>query len=56
MDRADSPTKEDNPIEEDIMNVTMNVGVSVAHTGDIDSNNVTITPTDRGEAVELMLA
>ena len=52
--RVDNPTEEVIPTEEDRMDGPMDVGVDTALIRDADNSNAATTPTDGGDAVELM--
>ena len=52
--RAENPTKEIIPMEEDIMDGTANVGADAAYIKDVEDSKVVTAPADGGEAVELM--
>ena len=52
--REDNPTEEVIPTEEDRMDVPTDVSVDKAHIRDAGNSKAATTPTDGGEAVELM--
>ena len=53
--RADNPTEDITPTEEDSIDGTADVGTETAYAGDVEDSKTTITPTDGGEALELMM-
>jgi len=52
--RVDNHTEEVIPAEEDKIDGSADVGVDTAHGGDVDNSKTAITPTDRGDPVELI--